>query len=328
MISAPNNFVYLAFLALYWLDLPFISSSPGRLDHNAHIIDDDFDKLLIDTIFSDDAYDDQNNHFGDVMDDNSLPILDIDPDELSIDTLPPGETYHDIFDGPVEVMDDNSLDSLDYLPDELSVDTPSPGNTDGLGEVKDHISLESLDFHPDEYLEKHHKSRYKGQSRLINCLQASRKFVVDYFRNQLLQNGIMESKIPWSKLTKKDFINWPDSIPIKNPNGFNSAELEPFKMELENIRFSDEYLEDRRLDSRFINIFNRNRKEVSDFFKQLYNDRYNDNRKNMPWFKIKREDFEWFPEDVDLVYSKWKNVDFEKILNVKDRIKLKKAITV
>ena len=152
MISVSK--IFLAFLALFWLNLPFTISSPMRMDHYNHA-DDYFDKFLIDTLSSDEAYHDKIDKISqEVMDEITLDELDFDRDKLITDTPSPGVAYHDNIDGPEEVMDDNLLDNLDYYPDELNIDTSSPGETyhdniDGPGAVMDDNSLDNLDYYPD-----------------------------------------------------------------------------------------------------------------------------------------------------------------------------------
>lgn len=160
-----------------------------------------------------------------------------------------------------------------------------------------------------------------------------RKQVSDYFREQLYKNGIEEQRIPWFRLTRDNFINWPDSIPIKPPAYYNSKELKDLQPELEKISFSQKYVEDLLCQRKVRTSWpaydlkrKKVRKEVFEFFKHLYNDHFKLDVVRVPWAQLRKDDFEGFPDDVRLRGSKWTTNECIKILNAKDKIKFKKSI--
>ena len=73
-----------------------------------------------------------------------------------------------------------------------------------------------------------------------------KKLVNDHFRNQLQLNHLRIERIPWIKLQKADFINWPENLSLKGPGHYNAIEMKTLLSRLENIRFSECFLKSYR----------------------------------------------------------------------------------
>jgi Zn-dependent metalloprotease len=138
-----------------------------------------------------------------------------------------------------------------------------------------------------------------------NLVHTKAKIVREYFANQLNQNSI-----PWIKLTRTDFVNWPDGLQIKSPFCYSKDELIFLLSQLEKIRFSDQFLEKQHIIqdespsvqaafNKFFKTAADERKMISDHFKrqlELNNIRLD----RIGWTKLKKEDFLNWPENIPI----------------------------
>ena len=80
-------------------------------------------------------------------------------------------------------------------------------------------------------------------SRSSQIFHAKRNRVSNYFRNQLNDLQIHIRNVPWNSFRKEDFINWPKNLPIKSPEKYTPTELKILLLTLEQIRFSNQYVQ-------------------------------------------------------------------------------------
>ena len=66
--------------------------------------------------------------------------------------------------------------------------------------------------------------------------------IPEYFR-PLFQYYMINGKyaIPWDKLTRTDFVNWPEDVPVKRPDNLASVQRKTLNNVLENIKLSDHF---------------------------------------------------------------------------------------
>jgi hypothetical protein len=159
-----------------------------------------------------------------------------------------------------------------------------------------------------------------------------RAHLSDYFRGLLMEQGFHNPKIYWSKLSRDDIINWPEGIDIKQTDKYTKSEIKKLLLNLQNMRFSDHYLE--YLCENYKNkpskygLKKTGRQAVSAFFRKLYNDHFGVQINRVPWHHLNRHDFVGFPEDVVFNYRKWTEKDYEEILNAIGTIKLRNSKSI
>ena len=121
-------------------------------------------------------------------------------------------------------------------------------------------------------------------------------------------NNLNQKKIEWSKLSKSDFINWPDNLEIKAPIKFNATEFSILLSNLEKISFNSDYIQNLLAIKRLAvqdAKYNRNhicdtlsRKLIVKHFKNLL--KLNNLTKRMNWSKLKKEDLINWPENLPI----------------------------
>ena len=121
-----------------------------------------------------------------------------------------------------------------------------PNENNNIGLERD---LERIQFSAN-YLKQHHaikqhvslderKKIHRVKSKKID---KDKKTIGEYFRKQLQHNHILLERIPWTRLKREDFINWPEKLPIKSLRDYNWTECSILLSNLEKIRFSEEFI--------------------------------------------------------------------------------------
>jgi hypothetical protein len=121
--------------------------------------------------------------------------------------------------------------------------------------------------------------------------------------------------VPWSEMTAKDIINWPENVKVKQVQNMDAKDLQILHKLAKKgkLDFSSELV--RRISSRRTQGFNKLRSDITKYLSEKLAEKLNVNRIKVPWSKMKAEDIINWPENVEFKSVQKMGVKDLKILN-------------
>jgi hypothetical protein len=162
-------------------------------------------------------------------------------------------------------------------------------NTEELKKVHDVARDDLLDFAP-EFISRL-ETKKPSQSKVLKS--DFTKYLADKLAKELNVDSI---KVPWSEMTAKDIINWPENVEFKRPNVLKKNDLKTLhKMAKEDLlNFSPEFIRRFTIEKKGLNELK------SDFTKHLADKlakKLDVGRIKIPWSEMTAKDIiNWPPE--------------------------------